>query len=77
MVEFGETPVDESHLALGVINHDIMRFYIAMDDSLRVTEIQSFEDFKHVESYVEVSQLFVKSAEVVLSSFNILHDLSE
>lgn len=74
MVEFRETPVDESQLAVRVVNHDVVRLHIAVHDALAVAEVEGLEDFEHVVPDVEIGELFVQSSEVHIPSVNVLHD---
>ena len=76
MVELSETPINESDLALSVVDHNIMRFHISVDYPLRMTEIQSSEDFIHVKSDIEVCQLLIERSEIIFTSLHILHDLN-
>jgi hypothetical protein len=50
MVKFGKTPIDESKNFLGVINHHIVWFDVAVHNALRVTEIQSLSTQQLVRS---------------------------
>ena len=51
-----------------------MWFYITVHDTFGVAEVKRFKDLKHVKTDVKVSELLVKSAEIVVTSFNVLHD---
>ena len=75
MVELSETPVDQPHLPLRMIYHNIMGLHVSVNYALRVAEIQRLQNFVHIESDIKVSELFVKSTEVVLPCLHILHDL--
>jgi hypothetical protein len=39
MVKFSETPIDESELAILVVDHDIVRFDVTVHDALRVAVV--------------------------------------
>jgi len=41
VIEFGETPIDQSELFLLVINHDVVGFDISMHDTLGMAEVES------------------------------------
>jgi len=47
------------YLALFMIYHDIMRFYVSVHYAFAVTEVEGFEKLKHVVSNVEVDKLGV------------------
>lgn len=55
-----------TYFALFVIYHDVVRFYISVHYSFTVAEIQGFEKFKHVISYIEVDELGVQCSEVCI-----------
>lgn len=74
MVEFGETPVDKTQLAIGMVDHNIVGLNIAMHDSLRVAEVKSLQDLKHVKSDIKISKTLVQGAEINIASVNVLHD---
>jgi hypothetical protein len=64
MVELGESPIDETQLALFVINHYIVRLNISVHYSIRVTEIQSFQQLKYIIPNVIVGQRRVQLFEI-------------
>ena len=74
MVELGETPVDESQLAVGVVNHDVVRLDISVHDALAVAEIEGLEDLIHIEANVEIVEALVKLAEVSVTGVDELGD---
>ena len=74
MVELGETPVDESQLAVGVVDHDVVRLDISMHDALAVAEIEGLEDLIHIEANVEIVEALVKLAEVSVTGVDELSD---
>lgn len=41
-VELSETPVDDSHFFILVVDHDILRLNVSMHDSNRVTVMETF-----------------------------------
>ncbi len=76
MVELSKAPIDESDLAMCVVDHDIMGLDIAVNDALGVAEIQSFQDLEHVEPNIEIRELFIKCPEILIPGLHVLHDLS-
>ena len=74
MVELSQAPVDKAELAVGVVNHDIVRFYIAVHDALAVAVVERFQDFKHIKADVEVIEALIKFAEIGVAS---VHELSD
>lgn len=47
-----------------MIDHNVVRFHIAVHNALAVTEIQSFQELENVVADIEVVELGVKAAEV-------------
>ena len=47
-----------------MIDHNIMRFDVAMHDSPRMTEIERFEEFVDVVSYVVVGEARIEDFEI-------------
>ena len=74
MVKLSKTPIDESQLALSVVNHDVVRLHISVHNTLRVTEVKGLEDLVHVVSDIEISETLVKSSEVNITCVDVLHD---
>ena len=74
VVELGQSPIDEAELAVGMVNHDVMRLHIAVHDALRVTVIEGLQDLEHVVANVEVIEALVKFAEVGITRVNKLGD---
>jgi len=74
VVEFSETPINKAEFTAGVVNHNVMRLDISVHNSLRMAEVQGLEDLEHVEADVEVSETFVKCAEINIAGVNELHD---
>lgn len=74
MVELGETPIDEAELAVGMVNHDVMRLHIPMHDTFRVAVIECLQDFEHVITNIEVIEALVKFAEVGIARVDKLSD---
>ena len=74
MVEFGEAPVNQSELTIGMVDHDVMRLDIAVHNALRVAEIERFENLKHVEANVEVIEALIQLAEVRIARVDKLSD---
>lgn len=74
MVVFSETPVDESELPVGVVDHDIVRLDVSVHDSLAVAVVQGSQNFEDVVSDVEICEALVESSEIDISSVHVLHD---
>ena len=74
MVEFRETPIDQSELTVGVVNHDVVRLDITVHDSLGVTVVKSFENLIHVEANVKIIEALVQLAEVSIACIDKLGD---
>ena len=74
MVEFGEAPVNQSKLTIGMVDHDVVRLDISVHDTLRVAEIERFENLKHVEANVEVIEALIQLAEVCIARVDKLSD---
>ena len=74
MVEFGEAPVNQSKLTIGMVDHDVVRLDISVHDTLRVAEIERFENLKHVKANVEVVEALIQLAEVSIARVNKLSD---
>jgi len=74
MVEFGKTPVDKTQLAIGMVDHNVVGLNIAMHDSFRVAEVKCLQNLEHVKADIEISKTLVQSAEINISSVNVLHD---
>lgn len=47
-----------------MIDHNVVRFHIAVHDALAVTEIQSLQEFENVVSNIKVVKFGVEAAEV-------------
>lgn len=55
-----------------MIDHNVMRFYVSVHDSLAVAVIECLEELVDVVSYVDVIELGVEASEVGV--VNILED---
>jgi len=53
-VVVGETPIDEAEVTHFVIDNDVERFDIAVDDAVGVSVVESFKDFVGIQSDVHV-----------------------
>lgn len=74
VVEFSETPIDQTKLAVGVVNHDVVGLDVAMHDALGVTVVESLQDLEHVEADVEIVETLVEFAEVSVTRVDKLSD---
>lgn len=54
----------ESHLALLVVYHDIVRLHIPMHDALAVAEVQRLEQLIDVVPHIIVDELGIQTPEV-------------
>jgi hypothetical protein len=64
MIEFCQSPINESQLTLFVINHDIMGFDVTVHDSIRMAIVQSLQKLKDVIPNVEIGQSWIQNLEV-------------
>jgi hypothetical protein len=53
-----------THLPLLMIDHNVMRLYVPMHDSLAVAVVERLEQLEDVVPYVKVGELGVQAAEV-------------
>lgn len=53
-----------THLALLMIDHNVMRFHVAVHYALAVAEVEGLEQLKDVEAHVEVGELGVQAPKV-------------
>jgi hypothetical protein len=60
MVEFCQTPIDESEFAIFVIDHDIVRLHVSVHDSHAMAIIQCFEEFVEVIPDIIVRQCLIQ-----------------
>ena len=74
MVKLGQTPVDQSQLAVGVVDHDVMRFDVSMHDALRVAKIKRLQNLENVVPDVEVIECRVQLSEVSITCVDELCD---
>lgn len=74
VVEFGQAPVNESKLAVGVVDHNVVRLDIPVHDALRMAEIKRLEDLVHVVANVKVVEALVELAEVSVARVDELSD---
>lgn len=56
VVELCEAPVDEAQLAFGVVDEDVERLDVAVDDALRMAKVERLEEFVHVVAAVVVGE---------------------
>ena len=76
VVVLSQTPINKSQLAISMVNHDVVGFHIPMHDAFRVAEVKRFQHFVHVVADIEISECFVKSAEVLITCVHELHNQS-
>jgi len=74
VIEFSETPIDQSKLAVGVVNHNVVGLHISVHNTLRVAEVESLEHFKDVVANIKIGEGLVESAEVHITRVHELHD---
>ena len=60
MVEFCQTPIDESEFAIFVVDHDIVRLNVSVHDSHAMAIIQCFKEFVEVIPDVVVGQSLIQ-----------------
>jgi len=64
MVELSQTPVNQTQLALLVVDHHVVGLHIAVHDAHRVAEVQCLEQLEDVVPNVIIGQSGVQSLEV-------------
>ncbi len=74
MIKLSESPVDQTQLAICVVDHNVVWFHVAVHDSFRVTEIKRLQHFEDVVADIEISECFIKRAEIHVSCINKLHN---
>ena len=74
VVELSQTPIDQTKLAVGVVDHDIVRLDITVHNALRVAEVERLQNLEHVEADVEVVEALVELAEVSVTRVDELSD---
>jgi len=74
VVKFGQTPINETQLAVLVINHNVVRLHISVHDAFRVAVVESLQDFKHVVANVKIVETLIKLAEISVAC---VHELSD
>lgn len=74
VVELGKTPIDQTQLAVSVIDHDIVGLHITVSDALRVAVIERAQHFEYVVPNVEVVEALVEGPEVNIPCVDVLHD---
>lgn len=74
VIELCQAPVNKTQLAVGVVDHDIVRFYVTMHNALRVAVVKGLQDFKHVVSNVKVVETLVKFSEISVTGIDELGD---
>lgn len=66
MVELGKAPIDQTKLAIFVVNHNVMWLDVAMHDPHTMAVVQRFEQLVQIESYVVVGQRLIQLLEVCI-----------
>ena len=74
VVELSKTPIDETELAVGVIDHDVVGLHITVHDAFGVAVVESLQDLVHVKANVEVVEALVEFAEISIASVNKFSD---
>ena len=74
VIELSKTPIDESELAVSMINHDVVWLHVSVSDALRVAEVKSAQHLENVVADVEVIKVLVEGAEIYITCVHILHD---
>ncbi len=74
VVKFGQTPINQTQLAVLVIDHNVVRLHISVHDAFRVAVVESLEDFEHVVANVKIVETLVKLAEISVAC---VHELSD
>jgi len=46
-----------------VIDHDVVGLDVSMHDPLRMGEVESFQEFEHVEAYIKVGEFGIEGFE--------------
>ena len=64
VVKLCESPIDQAEFALLVVDHDVVRFHVAVHDAARVAEVEGLEEFKDVVPDVVVGQARVEDFEI-------------
>ena len=64
MVELREAPINQSKLALLVVDHDVVRLDVSVHDAVRVAVVQGLEELENVIANVVVGEGGVEYLEV-------------
>ena len=63
-VVLAEAPVNDAELALGVVDHNVLGFKVAVHDAKRVAEVESLQDLEHIVADVLRGEGGVELAEI-------------
>ena len=64
MVEFGQTPINESKFTIFVIDHNIVGLHVSMHNAHTVTIVEGFQQLVKVEANVVIGQCLVQQFEI-------------
>ena len=64
MIKLRQSPINQSESSIFMINHDIVRFHVAVHDSHAVAVVERPQQLVKVAPYVVVGKCLVKLLEV-------------
>ena len=76
MIKFSQTPINQSQFTVGMIDHDVVRFDVAVHDALGMTEIKCLQDLEHIVANIEIVKALVKFAEISVTGVDKFSDNS-
>ena len=74
VVELGQAPINKAKLAVGVVNHDVMRLHITVHDALGVAVVERLQDLEHVKADVKIVEALIEFAEISIACVDKLRD---